>query len=633
MQSSRNSVRGIATLSEMAGITLLFLHLYFYCYALFDHWGMSSHLTDRILGAIERTGLFEGANRCKALALVFLLLGVVASPNQKKAGDRWGKNAWFLGLSVTVYFVEGYFCRPGLFYLGVTGVTLLFIIHFSARVVRHLPLPWNRKDPFLYLLDGFPQEDRKQETNVSLHLRSQYRYKAEQHPGWINLVNPRRGILIIGTPGSGKSRFIIEPLMRQLMESGRAMFVLDYKFDALTRLAFSLFQRHKDRFPQGTAFYCINFADLSRTHRCNVLEPSLLSWPSDAIGASRTILLSLNKTWVERQGDFWVESAVNFIAALIWYLREYKKGIFCTLPHVIELSKQPYEKLFVLLQAEPAVSALVDPFVKAYASATKEMLEGQIAGAKLPLARLSSPDLYYILTGNDFSLQINDPAAPKVFCLGGDPTRAEALAPILSLYIDRLTRICNRPGQHPCALICDEFATVRAYNMVSTVATARANDIIPILAIQDISQLRTLYSRNEADEIVNVSGNLFCGQTAGETARWVSERFPKVQRERSSISTNGSDTTLSKHLEWEAAVTPATVGMLSSGEFVGMLADEPLLRLKYKGFHAEIMREAADEVAGMAVPVVRVVSRATVDAIYTKVRLDIELMVGERLRG
>ena len=520
---------------------------------------------------------------------------------------------------------------PGLPYLLITGASVISILYYASKIVRHLPLPWNRDDPFAFLYDGFPQEGLKLKTNTSLHLQTNYTYNGQAYKGWVNFVNPRRGILVIGTPGSGKSRFVIEPLMRQLMEQGRAIFIFDYKYDALTKLAFALYQRNKSCFPPGTAFYCINFSDLNRSHRCNVLASSSLIWLSDAIGASRTVLLSLNKTWVERQGDFWVESAVNFIAALIWYLREYQEGIYCTLPHVIELSKQPYDKLFALLEEEPSVSSLIDPFVKAYTSESREMLDGQLAGAKMPLARLSSPDLYYVLTGNDFSLDINDPAAPKIFCLGGDPSRAETLAPILSLYIDRLTRICNQPGRHPCALICDEFATVRAHTMLSTIATARAHDIIPILCIQDVSQLRTLYSRNEADEIVNVSGSVLWGQTGGETARWASERFPRVQRERTSVSTNSTDTSFSKHLDWEQAITPATVATLSSGEFLGVVADDPKVRLKHKGFHAQLVREPGDDVAGISVPVVREVDRACLEEAFQRVRLDIELLISEKI--
>jgi type IV secretory pathway TraG/TraD family ATPase VirD4 len=315
---------------------------------------------------------------------------------------------------------------------------------------------------------------------------------------------------------------------------------------------------------------------------------------------------------------------------LIWYLRNYQDGEYCTLPHVIELSKIPYEKLFTLLGAEPQIATLIDPFIQAFENKTMEMLDGQVAGAKIPLGRLSSPDLYYILSGNDFTLDINDPAAPKIFCLGGDPSRIEALAPVISLYIDRLTRICNRPEQYPCALVCDEFATVRAYNMATTVATGRSNNIIPILAIQDITQLRTQYSHQEADTLLNISGNLLCGQVSGETARWVSERFPRILQDRSSVSVNNSDTSISTAQQWEPTVTQSTISTLSSGEFLGITADEPGNKLALKTFHARIIQDKTSNATG-ELPVIQQVSTTTVMEQYTKIKIDIEQLVDVEL--
>ncbi|MBN8855610.1 MAG: TraM recognition domain-containing protein [Sphingobacteriales bacterium] len=173
---------------------------------------------------------------------------------------------------------------------------------------------------------------------------------------------------------------------------------------------------------------------------------------------------------------------------------------------------------------------LINPFIMSYRDGIMDLLDSQVSSAKIPLARLSSPDLYYILTGNDCTLEINDPAAPKILCLGGDPSRQEALGPVLSLYIDQLNRLVNRAGRHPCALVCDEFATVRAFSMVTTMATARSNNIVPVLSMQDINQLRTQYSKGEADMILAIAGNVFCGQVGGETALRVSERFPKILR-------------------------------------------------------------------------------------------------------
>jgi hypothetical protein len=354
-----------------------------------------------------------------------------------------------------------------------------------------------------------------------------------------------------------------------------------------------------------------------------------MKWLSDALGVSRTILLSINKSWVDRQGDFFVESPIIFLAALIWFLRQYRDGIYCTLPHVIELAKLPYDKLFPVLGKEPSIESLVDPFLQAYSNRTTEMLDGQIAGAKIPLARLSSPDIYYILTGNDLNLHINDPKAPAILCLGGDPNRAEALAPVLSLYIDRLNRICNRPNQHPCAIVCDEFATVRAPAVLTTLATGRSHDITPILAVQDISQLRTLYSRHEADWFLGISGNVLCGQVGGETARSISQRFPRILREKKSLSVNSNDTSISNHLEWEDTITPAIVSGLSSSEFVGVLADDPSTGMMQKTFQARIIRDKKDDVQGQTPPIVHPVNDKDLKAAYDQVSLDIAGMVAD----
>jgi hypothetical protein len=350
------------------------------------------------------------------------------------------------------------------------------------------------------------------------------------------------------------------------------------------------------------------------------------------MGISRTIMLSLNKTWVGRQGDYFVESSINFLAALIWFLKRHMGGIYCTLPHVIELSKLSYDKLFLVLQTEPEIAGVIEPFVQAYTNESLEQLDGQISTVKIPLARLSSPDIYYVLNGNDFTLDINDVLAPKMFCLGGDPNRTEALTPVLSLFVDRLNRVCNQPKRHPCAIVCDEFATIRAPVMLSTVATGRSNDLIPIIAIQDISQLRGLYTRDEADWLMAVSGNLFCGQVGGETARVVAERFPRLLHQEESVSVGDTNSTVTRHLAWEAAVTPATVAGLGSGEFMGILGDDPDVEMPDKGFHARIVREDRPAVPLVDIPVVRAVTEAELKAAFRRVVLDIQQLLAREMK-
>lgn len=621
MNNHKNSSGNLGDLFQLISLLLLLLHIYFYCFPAFVQLGWTTHITDQVLGLTVKTGLFDNPYYSKGFSLFLLFLSILGSTARKSPEIAFYKNFFTLVVGLLVFSLH--IPDKFIFYTINTLVGWALIRYGATNLIRRLQLPWSGEDPFGRRKAGFPQESRLLSNAFSLHLKGLYTWKGHQRKSRINLVNPRRGIMIMGSPGSGKSWFIIEPFIRQLIQKQFALFIYDFKYDTLTKCAYAHFQANKDKYPPNTSFYSINFTDLSRSHRCNVLAPSTLNHLSDAIGASRTILFSMNKTWVNRQGDFFVESPVNFVAALIWYLRKYKDGIYCTLPHVIELSNLPYEKLFAMLASEPELETLIEPFMQAFNNKTFEMLDGQVSGAKIPLGRLSSPDLYYILTGNDLTLDINNPTVPKLFCLGGDPSRIEALAPLISLYIDRLTQICNQPGKYPCALVCDEFATVRAYNMVNTVATGRSNNVTSILAIQDISQLRTRYSHQEADTLLNISGNLLCGQVGGETARWVADRFPRILQDRSSVSVNSNDTSISTSQQWEPTVTQATVSTLSSGEFLGITADEPGRELDLKTFHAKIIRSETQQQA-VELPIINSVDDTVLQDQFKKIKMEIE---------
>ncbi|HVU84821.1 MAG TPA: TraM recognition domain-containing protein, partial [Puia sp.] len=438
--------------------------------------------------------------------------------------------------------------------------------------------------------------------------------------------NGRRGVLIIGSPGSGKSWFIVEPAIEQLIEKGFCMLVFDFKYATLSRQAYNLFEKYRKRYPASARFYSVNFSDLSRSYRCNLIDPATMNHLSDALGVSRTILLSINKTWANKEGDFFVESPINLLAAVIWYLRKYKNGIYCTLPHAIELLQTPYDKLFTVLNAEPSIRTLVNTFIQLYINKTFEVLDSQMASTKIPLGRLSSEDIYYVLSGNDISLDINHPAHPMVFCLGGDPARQEALGPFLSLYIDRINKLINQPGRPPCALVLDEFATVRAASVLNTVSVGRSHNIFSLLVVQDINQLRMNYSRAEADTVLNMTGNLICGQVGGETARWVSERFPAQTDYKTTVSVNSVDTSISKSEHSHPAISPATIANLSSGEFVGILADDPDKEMALKAFHAKIIKRPGVELEA-ELPVVREVTLAMVEENYLRIKNEVLQLV------
>ncbi|GAC1660680.1 MAG: hypothetical protein NVS9B7_28430 [Flavisolibacter sp.] len=329
------------------------------------------------------------------------------------------------------------------------------------------------------------------------------------------------------------------------------MFVYDFKYDDLITIAYNHFIRSKGRYEVTPHFWVINLDNLKRSHRCNPLDGATLHDITDAAESSRTIMMGLNHEWIKKKGNFFVESPINFVTALIWFLCNYKGGKFCTLLHVIELAQIEYDKLFSILRAEPQIEVMVNPFVSAYLNDAKEQLEGEIASAKISLSRLSSPALYYILSGNDFSLDINEPLDPKIVCMGNNPQKTQTYGAVVSLYVTALTRMMNKQNCSKSSLIFDEFPNIYFNGIDNLIATARSNKIATTLAVQDAIQLRLHYGREQAEVILNIVGNIISGQVSGDTARQLSEKFGKTLQDRKSIAINSADTSFnySKQLE------------------------------------------------------------------------------------
>ena len=441
--------------------------------------------------------------------------------------------------------------------------------------------------------------------------------------------------MVLGSPGAGKSYFVIRHVITQHIRKGFSMFVYDFKFDDLSIIAYNHYLKHRHLYKVPPEFYAINFEDLSRTHRCNPLEKENMLDITDASESARTILMGLNREWIRRQGDFFVESPINFLTAIIWFLRRYNDGEFCTLPHVIELMQVEYDKLFTILRTEKEIQALINPFVSAYINDVMEQLEGQIAAAKVAMARLSSPQLYYVLSGNDFSLDINDPEEPKIVCVGNNPQKIQVYGAVLSLYVSRLIKTVNKKGKLKSSLVFDEFPTIYLNNMDSLIATARSNKVATTLGVQDFSQLKKDYGKDQADVIMNITGNIISGQVTGETAKQLSERFGKIMQDRTSMSINRTDTSISKSKQLDSAIPPSKISSLSSGEFVGMIADDPDNKIELKTFHNSILNDhealKKEQQSYKPIPVVRQVTNAMVQKNYAQIKQEIEDLVNAEM--
>ena len=589
-------LRKIIDLTRMISIVILLIHFYYFCYSAFAEWHFTYEITDRIMGNILQTGLFKYFNKSKLFALLFLLISLIGAKGKKNETFNYRIVVSYLLLGLIFYFggglavyIKGIDGRLiALFYMLLTILGYILILSGGTLLTRIIKTKLDG-DVFNRNNETFPQEERLLTNPYSINLPAEYSYKGKIRRSWINVINGRRGVLILGSPGSGKSYFLVEHFIRQLSDRLFVQFVFDWKFPELSNLAYNYYLKNRDKYPSKLHFYCLSFT--RPIHRLNPLYPAMMTDLVDAMDASKTMLLSINRSWAGRQGEFFVESPINLLAAVIWFLRKYEDGKYCTLPHAIELLQLPVQKLFSVLNSEPEIQTLMSTFINLYLEDNMETLSSQLASVNIPLGRLSSPALYYVLSGNDFTLDINNPKELKIFCLGADPLRADALAPVLSLIVDRMNKVINQPGRHKCLTIYDEFAVLRVPSVLRIIGQGRSNDIICTLALQDYSQLKQVYSREEAEVIFNMTGNIISGQVSGETAKLLSERFPKIMQDRQSMSINSNDTSISKSKQLEASIPASTISTLSSGEFVGIVADNPDQPIELKPFHNKVIND------------------------------------------
>lgn len=590
------ALENIVQFARGLGVFFLILHLYWFCYEWLSGCGLTWPFVDRLLLDIQRTTLlFSSPVITKLCAFLFLVLGCYGTKSVRNGRVDRRHIVAAACLGFPLFFLNGFLLSlpagigfRGWSYTLTLGAGYLSLLAAGVWLRRLMKQPL-MDDPFNDNNESFLQEERCIDNDCSVNLPTRYRYKGQWRNGWISVVNVYRSTAVIGLPGSGKSYAVLNNYIKQHIEKGFSMLVYDYKFDDLTRIAYNHLLRHLDKYAVKPKFCIINFDDPRRSNRCNPIDARFMDDISDAYESAYVTLLNLNKTWVDKQGDFFTDSAVILLAAIIWYLKIYDKGRYCTFPHAIEFLCQPLDKIFPILSSYPELENYLSPFVDAWKSNAQDQLQGQVASVKIPLSRMISPQLYWVLTGNDFTLDINNPEEPKILCMGNNPDRQSIYGAALGLYNSRLIRLINKKGKLKSSLIIDELPTIYIRGLDNLIATARSNKVSVCLGLQDFSQLERDYGEKEAKVIINTVGNIFSGQVVGDTARTLSDRFGKIVQLRESHSVSNENVTTSTNTQLETLIPASKISNLTQGMFVGSVADNFDERIEQKIFHAEIV--------------------------------------------
>ena len=634
----------------MRGISVLFLlvNCYWFCYEAFQAWHFTIAVVDKILMNFQRTaGLFSSILWTKLFCVVFLALSCLGTKGVKEEKITWPK-IWTVLFSGFVFFFLNWWLLA--LPIGKMGAASLYIFTLSVGYICLLMGGvWMSRllknnlmdDVFNTENESFMQETRLMENEYSVNLPTRFYYKKKWNNGWINVVNPFRASMVLGTPGSGKSYAIVNNYIKQQIEKGFAMYIYDYKFPDLSEIAYNHLLQHLDAYKVKPQFFVINFDDPRRSHRCNPINPAFMTDISDAYESAYTIMLNLNRSWIQKQGDFFVESPIILLAAIIWFLKIYENGKYCTFPHAIEFLNRPYAQIFPILTSYDELANYLSPFMDAWEGGAQDQLQGQIASAKIPLSRMISPALYWVMTGDDFSLDINNPNEPKVLVVGNNPDRQNIYSAALGLYNSRIVKLINKKKQLKSSVIIDELPTIYFRGLDNLIATARSNKVAVCLGFQDFSQLTRDYGDKESKVIQNTVGNVFSGQVVGETAKTLSERFGKVLQQRQSMTINRNDKSTSISTQMDSLIPASKISNLTQGMFVGAVSDNFDERIEQKIFHAEIVVDSARVSAEMKtyhpIPVIveftdeegKDILKETIEENYKRVKREVLNLVGK----
>lgn len=653
--SQEDDLRGLAKVIDfMRAISILFvlIHCYWFCYESFREWNITIEVVDRILMNFQKnTGLFSSLLWTKLFAVLFLGLSCLGTRGVKDEKITWRNIIILLVVGFITFFLNWMLLAiqkvGAILYmssLAIGYICLLMGGTWMSRLLKNNLMD----DVFNVENESFMQETRLMENEYSVNLPTRFYYQKKWNNGWINVVNPFRATIVLGTPGSGKSYAVVNNFIKQQIEKSFAMYIYDYKFPDLSEIAYNHLLKYADRYEVKPTFYVINFDDPRRSHRCNPINPNFMTDISDAYESAYTIMLNLNRSWIQKQGDFFVESPIILLAAIIWYLKIYDNGRYCTFPHAIEFLNRPYAQIFPILTSYPELENYLSPFMDAWESNAQDQLQGQIASAKIPLSRMISPALYWVMTGDDFSLDINNPKEPKILVVGNNPDRQNIYSAALGLYNSRIVKLINKKKQLKSSVIIDELPTIYFRGLDNLIATARSNKVAVCLGFQDFSQLTRDYGDKESKVIQNTVGNIFSGQVVGETAKNLSERFGKVLQKRQSMTINRNDKSTSISTQMDSLIPASKISNLTQGMFVGAVSDNFDERIEQKIFHAEIVVDSAKVSAEMKaykkIPVIAEfidsdgndILRETIESNYRRVKQEIIALVeseAERIKN
>ena len=526
--------------------------------------------------------------------------------------QHWPPHIFTLHSSTWLYFV-----------MSIVGTVLC---HVALDNISKYLKDGLLKDRFNFENESFEQMPDEVKNKYSVNIPMRYYYKGKFRTGWVNIVNPFRGTWVVGTPGSGKTFSIIEPFIRQHSAKGFAMVVYDYKFPTLAQKLYYHYRVNKKAglTPKDCDFNIINFVNVEYSRRVNPIQLKYISNLAAASETAETLLESLQKGKKEGGGgsdQFFQTSAVNFLAACIYFFCNYEKrpydanghemnydktidpetgmikptgvvrdtagnivepaywlGKYSDMPHILSFLNESYETIFEVLMTDTEVAPLLGPFRTAFDNKAMEQLEGMIGTLRVFTSRLATKESYWIFSkeGDDFDLKVSDPAHPSYLLIANDPEMESIISALNALILNRLvTRVNTGQGKNvPVSIIVDELPTLYFHKIDRLIGTARSNKVSVTLGFQELPQLESDYGKVGMQKVITTVGNVVSGSArAKETLEWLSnDIFGKVVQLKKGVTIDRDRTSINLNENMDSLVPGSKIADMPTGWICGQTA-------------------------------------------------------------
>lgn len=538
---------------------------------------------------LQRLKVYQQPLYSKLFTLILICLVSVGTLS-KKQKDFNPKNsvAYPLGAGLLLFFgCLWFYGHPGLpIVYGLSGYDIAYIVFaFVGTVLIHISMDnvskmisarlgkdrWNVEE------ESFMQRTKPLLAANAVNIPTLFYFKKRVHRGYLVLENLYRGVLLLGVPGTGKSFGVVMPLIRQMLANQMTLCVYDLKFPDLGKVTYYHYLLAKQQGKcKGYDFHVVNLNDPEKSRRVNPFNRKYLRTLADASENAEALVEALKKGDKSGGSDqFFTQSAVNFLAACIYFFSKYENGKYSSLPHVLAFLNLPYEEVFNTLFSEPELASLLSPFVTAWRAKAFEQLEGQVGTLKIFISRMATKETYWVFSGDDFDLKISDPDHPGVLVLANDPSTQSINSACYSVVMNCILREINSKGNIPVGIVVDESPSLYCHRVDVCVSQARSNRVSVLLGMQELPMLRQQYGKETAETITSVMGNVLSGSVRNkDTLEWLERLFGKVKQTGESISIDRNKTSLSLNEKLEPLIPAGKIASLKTGEIVGLLASE-----------------------------------------------------------